>query len=105
MRPSPSPRLALAFALALLGPGSGCVHPRPRRHTPARAPAPIVEAPKDYDRTLPPGAHALRRITDPRQLPDLTRAFSGDREGLLRAVDRSLHYLAKASSKRFFPVS
>jgi membrane-bound lytic murein transglycosylase A len=106
MRPSPSswPRISLALALALLGLGQGCVHPRPRRHQPA-PPARIVEAPKDYDRTLPPGAHALRRITDPSQLPDLRPAFEGDRDALLRAVDRSLHYLAKASSKRFFPVS
>lgn len=104
MRPSPSHRISLAFALALLGLGQGCVHPRPRRHQPAPPPR-IVEAPKDYDRTLPPGAHALRRITDPGQLPDLRPAFEGDREALLRAVDRSLHYLAKASSKRFFPVS
>lgn len=96
------PRLALAFALTLLGAGAGCVHPRPRRA--AVAPAPAVVK-KDYDRELPPGAHALRRITDPSQLPDFTPAFARDRAALRRAVDRSLHYLAKPSAKRFFPVS
>lgn len=98
------PRLALVFALTLLGAGAGagCVHPRPRRTAARMAPAPVK---KDYDRELPAGAHALRRITDPSQLPDFTPAFARDREALVRAVDRSLHYLAKPSAKRFFPVS
>lgn len=96
-----TPRLALAFALTLLGAGAGCVIPPPRRA--AVAPAPVVK--KDYDRELPPGAHALRRITDPSHLPDFTPAFARDRAALARAVDRSLHYLAKPSAKRFFPVS
>ncbi|MCO5169262.1 MAG: MltA domain-containing protein [Planctomycetes bacterium] len=91
-------RLSLALALALLG---GCVQPPPRR-TAAHAPRAVEK--KDYDRELPPGAHALRRITDPAQLPDFTAAFGRDRAALRRAVDRSLAYLGKPSSRRFYPV-
>lgn len=90
----------LALALGLLGPG--CVHPRPRR--PVERPK-AVEAKPDYGRELPPGAHALRRITDPRDLPDLRGAVAGRRAELLAATEGSLRYLAKASSRRFFPVS
>ena len=40
----------------------------------------------DYSRQLPPGAHALRKITDPTQLPDLTQAFSAKDNDLLTAL-------------------
>lgn len=95
-------RLSLALALALLG---GCVQPAPRRTAAHAPPAAAAVEKKDYDRELPPGAHALRRITDPAQLPDLAAAFRGDRAALRRAVDRSLAYLKKPSSRRFYPVS
>ncbi|MHC4553649.1 MAG: hypothetical protein ACYSUT_12930, partial [Planctomycetota bacterium] len=35
--------------------------------------AEVVEKP-DYERPLPPGRHALRKITDPSMIPDLTIA-------------------------------
>ncbi|MFO7570247.1 MAG: MltA domain-containing protein, partial [Smithellaceae bacterium] len=57
---------------------------------------------KDYSRPLPPGELALRKITDPAQIPDYTKALS-DLDGLLKAIDHSLSYLAKPSSKTFYP--
>ncbi|MGP8153546.1 MAG: MltA domain-containing protein [Smithella sp.] len=61
-----------------------------------------VESPKDYTRQLPPGKLALRKITDPRQIPDYTKACS-DTEGLKEAIARSLSYMAKPSSEKFYP--
>jgi membrane-bound lytic murein transglycosylase A len=57
---------------------------------------------KDYTRPLPPGELALRKITDPGQIPDYTKAF-GDLDGLLEAINHSLNYMAKPSSERFYP--
>ncbi len=90
---------ALACALAAL---AGCVRLPPPTQ-PAAAPAAAVPE-KDYERALPPGEHALRKITDPFALPPLTTALA-DRAGLAEAARRSLHYLAKPSSEQFFPVS
>ncbi len=59
-----------------------------------------IEAP-DYDKPLPPGEHALRRITDPSMIPDLTIACY-DLNNLQDAIDNSLSYLSKPSSKQFF---
>ena len=60
-----------------------------------------IEAP-DYDKPLPPGKYALRRITDPAMIPDLTIACY-DLNHLQDAIDNSLSYLSKPSSKQFFP--
>ena len=57
---------------------------------------------KDYYRPLPPGELALRKIVDPGQIPDYTKACS-DTEGLQEAIANSLNYLAKPSSKKFYP--
>lgn len=90
---------ALSFLLAL----AGCIHVR--SHRPLHVPAPPATAvAKDYARTLPDGAFALRKLTDPLQIPAIEPALA-DRAGLAEAVERSLAYLAKPSSKRFFPVS
>jgi len=62
--------------------------------------APLPE--KDYARPLPPGELALRKITDPNQIPDYTKACY-DTEGLQEAISRSLSYMAKPSSKKFYP--
>jgi len=59
---------------------------------------------KDYYRELPPGAYALRKITDPRMIPDFTSAFE-DTSELDRAVTHSIRYMNKPSSKTFFPMS
>jgi membrane-bound lytic murein transglycosylase A len=56
-----------------------------------------------YDNPLPPGESALRKITDPYQLPDFTLACF-DLEGLLESVANSLEYLSKPSSRQYFPV-
>ncbi len=56
----------------------------------------------DYDRPLPPGALALRKITDPAQIPDFTAACEST-FGLREGIARSLSYLAKPSSQGAFP--
>ncbi len=57
---------------------------------------------KDYQRPLPPGELALRKITDPNQIPDYTLACS-DTDRLQEALANSLNYMAKPSSKKFYP--
>lgn len=58
----------------------------------------------DYDRQLRPGENALRKITDPAQIPDFTIAcYETDR--LAEAVENSLNYMAKPSSRKFFPMN
>ncbi len=60
-----------------------------------------IEAPQ-YDKPLPPGAHALRKITDPSMIPNLTIACY-EVANLRDGIDNSLSYLSKPSSKQFFP--
>ncbi len=60
--------------------------------------------PTDYARPLPPGAHALRKLTDPEMFPDFAAGFSQDSEALVAAVDYSLDYLAHPSSVNYFPI-
>ncbi|HUT29836.1 MAG TPA: MltA domain-containing protein, partial [Sedimentisphaerales bacterium] len=55
-----------------------------------------------YDRQLPPGALALRKITNPDKIPDFT-AGCYNMAGMRTAIDNSLNYLGKPSSKQFFP--
>lgn len=55
-----------------------------------------------YDRPLPPGMHALRKITDPAQIPDFTAAAT-DLRDLRESIANSLSYLSKPSSRGFFP--
>ena len=57
---------------------------------------------KQYDRQLPPGELALRKITNPDDIPDFTQA-SYTAPGVQKAIDNSLNYLSKPSSKMFFP--
>lgn len=55
-----------------------------------------------YDRPLPPGALALRKITNPYEIPDFTEGcYNVARLGT--AIDNSLNYLSKPSSRQFFP--
>jgi membrane-bound lytic murein transglycosylase A len=60
------------------------------------------ELQKDYYRQLPPGELALRKITDPNQIPDYTQACS-DTDRLGEAIANSLNYMAKPSSQKFYP--
>lgn len=55
-----------------------------------------------YDRPLPPGQLALRRITDPYEIPDFTPG-GYNLAWMSQAIDNSLSYLSKPSSKKYFP--
>lgn len=55
-----------------------------------------------YDRPLPPGQMALRKIEDPNKYPDFTAGWQ-DLDSLKAAIRNSLNYLAKPSSRQFFP--
>ena len=55
-----------------------------------------------YDKPLPPGRLALRKITDPCDIPDFTFACY-DLVNLKSAIAKSLSYLSKPSSKQFYP--
>ena len=57
---------------------------------------------KDYTRPLPPGQWALRKIDAPRDLPDFTAALA-DRNQLREAIARSLNFLSKPSTPKYFP--
>jgi len=61
------------------------------------------EAKKRYDRPLPPGQSALRKITDPLEMPDFTLACL-DLTDLRTAVGNSISYMNKPSSRSYFPV-
>ncbi|MBW7992112.1 MAG: murein transglycosylase [Planctomycetes bacterium] len=56
-----------------------------------------------YDQPLLPGQSALRKITDPYEIPDFTMACF-DLADVKTAIDRSLNYLRKPSSQQFFPL-
>jgi membrane-bound lytic murein transglycosylase A len=55
-----------------------------------------------YDRPLPPGQLALRKIEDPSLYPDFTGGWR-DLDSLRTAIRSSLNYFAKPSSKQYFP--
>jgi membrane-bound lytic murein transglycosylase A len=57
---------------------------------------------KDYNRQLAPGKSALRKITNPSEIPDFSLACI-DLTDLRAGVKNSLNYLAKPSSENFFP--
>ncbi|MFA5293759.1 MAG: MltA domain-containing protein [Phycisphaerae bacterium] len=61
-----------------------------------------VKKPLQYDKPLPPGQLALRKITNPSDIPDFTFACY-DLANLRAAVANSLNYLKKPSSKQFYP--
>ena len=56
---------------------------------------------KEYDKPLPLGQNALRKLA-PSEIPDFSLACL-DLSDLKVAVDNSIHYLNKSSSKNFFP--
>ena len=71
-------------------------------------PAPVgpPPPPPDYSRPLPPGASALRLITDPGERPDLTKlAAQFASAGFLESLERSVGWYRVPSSRRSFPVS
>ena len=56
----------------------------------------------DYSKPLPPGEMALVKLTDPKDYPDFGTGFK-NRAGLVEAIDHSLEYYRKPSSKTHFP--
>jgi membrane-bound lytic murein transglycosylase A len=63
---------------------------------------PVRVVKPEYDRPLPPGQYALRKITDPAMIPDITFACYEVMD-LRQSIDYSLRYLAKSSSRKYFP--
>ena len=62
------------------------------------------EKPKTpYDRPLPPGQSALRKITNPHEIPDFSMACL-DLAKLQTAIGHSINYLQKPSSQQFYPI-
>ncbi len=57
---------------------------------------------KKYDRQLPEGQLALRKITDPAELPDMLPGLR-NLANLDQAIGRSLEYMSKPSSQNYFP--
>jgi membrane-bound lytic murein transglycosylase A len=64
--------------------------------------APIQEVKPSYDRPLPPGQNALRKITNPLEVPDFSMACL-DLTDIRTTISHSLNYLRKPSSRLFFP--
>lgn len=91
----------LLIALLLLGCFGCSTPPEPDQLRDVTGSGPPVE--KDYERPLPPGMNALRKL-DPAEWPDLTAACS-DLAGLDEALARSERWFALPSSKAHFPVS
>lgn len=83
-------RILLSAALiAIVLAAVGCQKPR------------RVVAPQ-YDRPLAPGQLALRKITNPAEIPDFTDACHNI-ANLSTGIDNSLDYLKKPTSKQFYP--
>jgi membrane-bound lytic murein transglycosylase A len=85
-------RILLSAALAaIVFAGIGCQKQQAR----------VIE-PTDYDKPLAPGQLALRKITNPAEIPDFTDACH-NLSNLSEAIDNSLDYLKKPSSRGFYP--
>jgi membrane-bound lytic murein transglycosylase A len=81
--------LLYAVLTAIILTAVGCQKPR------------TVVAP-EYDKPLAPGQLALRKITNPAEIPDFTSACN-NLANLSTAIDNSLDYLKKPSSNQFYP--
>ncbi len=64
---------------------------------------PIATKP-DYNHQLGPGESALRLILDPKLWPDVREGFNNKDTNLTDALDRSIAWFARPSSKQFFPL-
>ncbi|TVQ53550.1 MAG: murein transglycosylase [Phycisphaerales bacterium] len=62
-----------------------------------------VQVRPDYNRQLPPGESALRKITDPERMPPIEKAFEHRNVYLEDAIDESLRWFRAPSSQQFFP--
>jgi membrane-bound lytic murein transglycosylase A len=72
--------------------------------TGCRVPREEVKIEKDYSRPLAPGKNALRKITNPAEIPDFSVACL-DLTDLRAGINNSLNYLKKQSSREFFPIA
>lgn len=63
---------------------------------------PLPPKTPEYSKQLPSGELALRKITDLAEFPDFTQACH-DLTKLKSAINNSLNYLGKPSSKKYFP--
>ena len=61
-----------------------------------------LPAKKSFAEPLAPGELALEKVTDPAAWPDLATPIT-NRAALLDAIEQSLLYLAKPSSKTYYP--
>jgi len=85
--------LAVVVVVALVG----CQKPA--------EPLPLIDIQKDYDRPLPPGQFALRKLTDPSMYPNFGDAwYKAKGLGLRKAVQHSIEYLNKPSSRNYYPI-
>lgn len=83
------------FALIVAVASTGCEKPEP---------IPIVDITKDYDRPLPPGQFALRKL-DPTEYPDFKDAwYKAKGVGLREAIAASINYMNKPSSRKYYPL-
>jgi membrane-bound lytic murein transglycosylase A len=83
--------LLSAVLVAIVLVAVGCQKPQAR-----------VVAPPEYDKPLAPGQLALRKITNPAEIPDFTDACH-NLANLSTGIDNSLDYLKKPMSKKFYP--
>ena len=82
--------LTLLLTAALLAPLGGCQKE--------------VQTKPDYDRPLPPGATALRRLLSPGDWPNLQTPYQGRDGELTAALERSAGWFEAPSSVQHFPV-
>lgn len=68
-------------------------------------PVPMGNIEKNYDRPLPPGQFALRKLTDESQYPNFGEGwYKAKGVGLREAIQQSILYMQTASSKKYFPM-
>lgn len=72
-------------------------------HLFAVSPTDASKKTKDYGRPLAPGEVALEKVTDRSLYPDFGAGFYGERESLVKALDGTIAYFDKPSSKQWFP--
>jgi len=67
-------------------------------------PLPLANIEKNYDRQLAPGEFALKKI-EPSQYPKFGDGwYKGKGVALREAINNSIHYLKKPSSKKYYPL-
>lgn len=94
----PRSGLAAFFTLALLSSTAGTACNKPEQ------PLPHAAIEKNYDRPLPPGQFALRKI-DPSQYPDFGAGwYRAKRIAMREAIQNSIAYLNAPSSKKYYPM-